>query len=326
MNLDFRAIDEPSPGSKWRALLDEFWPAYVKWYLRDGEDARPDLDTCHRELATHMPELVPAWERMVELGGNRHLLARFLTLYRPPPVRIACSQAVIDRDEYAIVRNYDFSPDLSDGVILRSHWTDTPVIATTDCLSGALDGVNGHGLAVAISFGGRPVVGPGFGAPLIVRYLLETCRNTEEAWAALGRLTVHMAYTFTLADADGDVRTVFTSPDRPATFSASPASTNHQGEIEWPEYAAFCGSAERLEAIHGALGDESMTREDLSRRFLEPPLFRTNYDHACGTLYSVALFPRERVAEYRWPTHCWRLSLDAFDEGTYVARYTGAPS
>jgi predicted choloylglycine hydrolase len=64
----------------------------------------------------------------------------------------------------------------------------------SDCVWGALDGMNAAGLAVSLNFGGRRVEGPGFGVILIVRYILETCRNAVEALAVLRRVPVHLSY------------------------------------------------------------------------------------------------------------------------------------
>ncbi len=74
-----------------------------------------------------------------------------------------------------LVRNYDYHPALWDGVLLSSSWTGRRVIAMLDSLWGVLDGINEDGLAVSLAFGGRQVVGEGFGMPLILRYVLETC-------------------------------------------------------------------------------------------------------------------------------------------------------
>ncbi len=48
-------------------------------------------------------------------------------------------------------------------------------------------------LAVALAFGGRKVTGIGFGIPLVIRYVLETCSNVEEACIVL---TAHTRYTW----------------------------------------------------------------------------------------------------------------------------------
>ena len=88
---------------------------YRAWYLREGEAARPDLATCRQALARHMPELVPAYERLVELAGGDELAARMLTLYRPPGFVVGCSQGAWTRGEPVLVRNYDYPADAARG-------------------------------------------------------------------------------------------------------------------------------------------------------------------------------------------------------------------
>ena len=80
-----------------------------------------------------------------------------------------------------LVRNYDYAPALCDGVILHSKWNDQWVIGMSDGLFGLLDGINQSGLAVSLTFGGRRVVGDGFGVPLILRYILEFCETVKDA-------------------------------------------------------------------------------------------------------------------------------------------------
>jgi hypothetical protein len=88
----FRSIEELELGDRWRAVFEERWPHYREWFLREGEEARPSYATSARMLRAHMPELVPAYERVVELAGGGDLAARMLSLYRPPPFLAACSQ------------------------------------------------------------------------------------------------------------------------------------------------------------------------------------------------------------------------------------------
>src|SRR3954471_4379729 len=71
------------------------WPALREWFLRDGDAARPSYVAAQRALHSHVPELVPVWERVVELAGGGDLAARMLSLYDPPPLMAGCSQAVV---------------------------------------------------------------------------------------------------------------------------------------------------------------------------------------------------------------------------------------
>jgi predicted choloylglycine hydrolase len=61
-----------------------------------------------------------------------------------------------------------------EGLIWISRLLDREVIAMGDGLWGVLDGINEDGLAVSLTFGGRRVLGDGFGIPLIMRYVMET--------------------------------------------------------------------------------------------------------------------------------------------------------
>jgi predicted choloylglycine hydrolase len=197
--LTFTALAEPLPGPGWHGAFSSAWPAYRRWYLRDGMSARTDLGTCARMLARHMPELVPTWERLAGLAGGDPLAAQMLTLYNPPAYLTGCSQAV-HLGQPALVRNYDYAPELLERVVLGTAFTGRRVVGMSDCLWGLVDGMNDAGLAVSLAFGGRHTVGPGFGIPLVLRYVLEVCGSAAEARDTLARLPVHMAYNVTVAD------------------------------------------------------------------------------------------------------------------------------
>ena len=196
MELVFDAVQEAEPGPKWRALFHERWPAYRAWYLSEGIEARQTYLACVTALRRHMPELLPVYERLCALAGGSDLSARFLSLYRPPAYITGCSQAVWSSsdgdDEPVLIRNYDYSPHLCDGLILDTRWSGggRRVIAMADCLWGCLDGMNDAGLAVSLSFGGRRVVGDGFGIPVVLRYALEFCATAAEATVVLQRVPV----------------------------------------------------------------------------------------------------------------------------------------
>ena len=78
----------------------------------------------------------------------------------------------------------------------------------SDCLWGALDGVNEDGLAVALAFGGRREVGRGFAVTLLLRYLLEQCADVPQALEAMAAVPVNLSYNIVLVDAVGDAALV----------------------------------------------------------------------------------------------------------------------
>jgi predicted choloylglycine hydrolase len=309
--LTFRAVAEPWPGERWRERFEATWPAFRRWYLSDGDAARPTYALARRMLAEHMPELVPAWEAMVALTDGSDVAARMLTLYSPPPLLRGCSQAVFADPDPVLVRNYDYDPGLFEGVIAATG-LQRRVIGMSDCLWGLLDGINDAGLTVALAFGGRPQVGEGFGVPLVVRYLLEVCETTGEALEVLARLPVQVSYNMTIADRHGAAATSCIAPDRTPVLRAGTAATNHPPQVEWPAHAAATRSVERERRLHELLASAD---GDVVGAFLEPPLYTRDYAGGFGTLYTAAYRPADGAVEYRWPSAGWRQSLDAFEEG-----------
>lgn len=310
----FRSIEEPELGPKWQSVFEERWPHYRAWFLRDGEAARPSYATSARMFRAHMPELTPWYERVVELAGGGDLAARMLSLYKPPPYLAACSQGVWTREAGpTLVRNYDYAPSRMEGVIWSTR-LQRRVIGMSDCLWGLLDGMNDAGLAVSLTFGGRRALGDGFGIPIVVRYLLEICEDVASAREVLARLPYSLSHNLTIVDRAGDVLTAYLSPDREPIFREFPAATNHQGIVEWPEQARATRTIEREQRIVALLSAPDSTVRSFSDSFLLPPLFSTAYSSGFGTLYTAVYRAAEGGVEYRWPSHSWHLSFDAFDE------------
>jgi predicted choloylglycine hydrolase len=326
MELLFTAVDEARAGAKWQALFQRHWPAYRQWFLSEGMEPRPTYGQALRQLKAHMPELLPTYERLCELAGGGDLEARFLALYRPPAYLTGCSQAVWLGDDPLLVRNYDYAPALCEGAILRSNWNGRTVLAMVDCLWGALDGVNDAGLAVSLTFGGRQVVGDGFGVPLIVRYILEFCDSVKEAQAVLRRVPCHMAYNVTAVDRSGSFMTAYLAPDRPPLIKQVPVAANHQGRIDWHKYARATATLERERYLYFRLQEAGMTADKLVRCFFRAPLYTTAYDRGFGTVYTAAYRPASGEASYIWPDGRWRQSLAHFQEGTRHQGFTPSPA
>ena len=316
--MTLHGLREATPGPRWRALFEATWPAYRAWYLREGDQARPDLDTARSRLARHMPELVGTWETLVELSGGDETAARMLTQWDLPRFLPGCSQAVVAGPAPLLVRNYDYSPDLFEQVVLSSAFTGRKVIGTSDCLWGLLDGMNEDGLVVSLAFGGRPGSTPGFAIPLVVRYLLEIAGTVREARAALDRLPVAMAYNLTMTDASGEVCTAFVTPGRAPEYSPAAVATNHRGRTpEHPDHARRFRSVERQRHLEQLLAGP-VHPDDLVDAFLRAPLHSPEYAQGFGTLYTAAYRPAEGRVDYRWPGQSWTRTFDAPDDTTQV--------
>ncbi|MEZ5566466.1 MAG: C45 family peptidase [Gammaproteobacteria bacterium] len=321
MQLQFRALSDDGSGSRWLTLFKRFWPAYRSWYLREGYLARPTYLQCREALTTYLPGFVPIWEQLVEQAGGGDIAARFLSLYCPPPYLAGCSQAVWPGRDPLLVRNYDYDPRTFEATVLRTCWGQRAVMGTSDCLVGLVDGVNDAGLVVSLTFGGRRVVGVGFGVPLLLRYTLQMCDTTADAVRLLTRIPTHMAYNVTIVDRHSQVKTLQLSPDRPAIVLDTSVATNHQESIEWVAHARATATIERERFLLKRLTAHPESATDFVAAFLRPPLYSVHFNRGFGTLYTAALSPLKREVTYAWPGFEWRLALADFHESTKVITY-----
>lgn len=312
-SLTLHAFREDRPGPRWRAVYDATWPQYRSWYLRPGTGRRPSVVEAEQALLRYMPELHPTWKRLVALTGGNATAAAMLTHWNMPAFAPGCSQVVIHTGPRALIRNYDYHPDLFEQVVMSTRFSDRQVIGTSDCLWGLLDGMNSDGLAVSLTFGGAKGNGTGFGIPLVVRYLLEVASTVEAAVSALSRLPVSMSYNLTLTDRGGDFRTVYLAPERVMEERDCPLATNHRFDRpEDPAHAHRFRSLERQAHIRDLLADRPHA-DHVAEEFLRPPLRSHDYANGFGTLYTADYRPDSGEVHYRWPGTAWTRRFDSSD-------------
>jgi predicted choloylglycine hydrolase len=314
MSLIFRALSEDHPGPKWAGLFSEYWPAYLRWWSREGRSGRPTYLECRRALSKHMPEILGLYDTLCEKAGGGDAEARFLSFYCPPRYLAGCSQAIWPGDEPLLVRNYDYDPGAFDAVLLRTRWNGRGVIGTSDGLFGLVDGMNDAGLAVSLTFGGRREVGTGFGVPLILRYILQTCETASEAGEVLKRVPCHMSYNVTVLDSARRYLTAYLTPDRPTVITHAAVATNHQERVEWSSHARFTATVERERFLLQRLTLHPETQSRFVGAFLKPPLYSMAFASGFGTLYTAAYRPAARTMDLHWPGRAWTKSFDYFPE------------
>jgi acyl-CoA:6-aminopenicillanic acid acyl transferase len=110
-----------------------------------------------------------AWKPLAGLLAGDPEAAAALALWNPPPFLTGCLQAAVLAGGPALIRNYGWDYRLFDGVVARTAYTGRRVLGMLDCLWGLLNGINDAGLAVSLTFGGRPELAEGFGIPLVIR-------------------------------------------------------------------------------------------------------------------------------------------------------------
>ena len=322
MTLTFDAVSEATPGPKWAARWQRSWPAYEAWFIARGGDHGPSRSECRSAMLHYMPELVPTYDRLVQIAGGSDRAARFLSTWCPPQYLGGCSLAAMaDADDVRLVRNYDLSPELNEGLLLRSEWTGRAVMGMVEFLWGLSDGINDAGLSVALAYGGRSETSVGFGITTILRYILETCETTDEALKVLRRVPSHMAYNIVIADKSGKTASAELSPGGGLKLMPEAIATNHQSGEALPDRAAFTRSYER----HAHLRKTRAQPRTLTRQFLKGPLLQDRYAEGFGTLFTAEYDCIAETLSLIWRDARWDQSLASFEEGRKVVAYMAAP-
>ena len=101
-------------------------------------------------------------------------------------------------------RNYDFRPRGYEArfALLQAHGSYAS-IGGSHQLTGRLDGMNEHGLAIGLHLVKVRPRAPGLTSTLVVRRVLDSCATTAEAVDLLRRLPHAMQYNYSLLDAGG---------------------------------------------------------------------------------------------------------------------------
>ncbi|MET2717000.1 C45 family peptidase [Streptomyces harbinensis] len=314
LHKTFRTVDVGSgDDGRWARLIRETYPpeALAGWLTEEGR-TEDGARAARRLFETHLPELVPALERLRAGLADIPHTGTLLTLAAVRPFFAGCTQIGAGGE---LLRNYDFDPDEVEGSIVRSHLL-RPVIGTQEGGWGLLDGMNDAGLAISLTFGGRKVHGPGFAVVIVIRYLLETCTTVDEALARLRTLPITVPQNLTLVDPHRAV-TVHLGPDIPLTEAPDACAANHQSEPVPPEQERETRTGERLAAVRAAGPDVAA--------MLRPPLHHGGYNRGFGTVYTAHYRPAEGAVTYHWPAaDSWSLSFGTFTEETRTIRLGAA--
>jgi predicted choloylglycine hydrolase len=308
----FTALDENLPGPKWQSRWEYSWPAYRAW-LATRRFQEPSPAACLDALHRHMPQLLETYRKLLALSGGGELEACFLSHWRPPEYLSGCSVAAkASHGMVRLVRNYDLSPELNEGLLLKSRWRK-PVMGMVEFLWGLSDGVNKAGLCAAIAYGGRSGVGVGFGITLIIRYILETCSTVREALDVLARVPSHMAYNVTLADRLGNTASVELQPGGGLRQVWPAIATNHQSGPEQVIHHRFTETHDRRAYLQSLLADDPRP-DSIVNAFLAAPLFQTRYSEGFGTLFTAEYDPCDVRVTMHWQRDKWTQSFRNFRE------------
>lgn len=160
------------------------------------------------------------------------------------------------------------------------------------------DGVNEYGLAVGLTFIYPQIIQPGLNAGMLVRYLLEKCKDTKEVLNKLNQLIIASSQTLTIVDRHGDMAIVECDPNhviiiRPNCDEDFIVTTNHFHAEEMRLYKSTniddWKSHERYSVAYEALKNHQLSIQ-LAKDILSGHYgFMCQYDRKTGadTVWSV---------------------------------------
>ncbi len=163
------------------------------------------------------------------------------------------------------------------------------------------DGINEFGLAIGLTFIYPKIRQAGFNAGMLVRYLLEKCKTTEETILKLKELPIASAQTLTIIDRTGDMAVVecnseqieILKPNKEENFVIA-TNNFHSDKLkkyEHPDYIDDWKAEERYKVAYNSLKEnKSNFSLELAKDILSGKYgFMCQYDRKTGadTVWSV---------------------------------------
>lgn len=228
-------------------------------------ERRAFAEACIPLYQAHYPQILEEIRGVAE-GLHRDFMeiAEFLCSMYCYVFDSRCSTIAFSaQGKTVFARNSDFSTSiegLCDSPLYRLQGCPA-FLGNTTAWTEIEDGVNEWGLAVGLTFVYPVKIAPGLNAGMLVRYLLERCKTTDQAICALERLPIASAQTITLADPSGKLAVVECNCDRMAVLRPQPGThfvfaTNHfvSPEMQPYQYSGVddCHSHQRYQTCAAA--------------------------------------------------------------------------
>ncbi|NIK12596.1 C45 family autoproteolytic acyltransferase/hydolase [Alkalibacillus almallahensis] len=170
-----------------------------------------DLDELKKVYSLHAPHLLHELAGIADSMNISLCQAAIFSGFSAPEIQGMGYSSVVNAN--MLVRNYDFSPEIYDGrLVLVQPDEGFASVGHSLHVTGRTEGVNEHGLAVALHFVNSEDTQTGFTAASVIRIILDTCKNTEEAVDVIKQLPHSWSYNYSIGDSEGNVVVVEESP------------------------------------------------------------------------------------------------------------------
>lgn len=262
---------------------------YLKNRAYEWKKRRPKFQLDLKETKAMYDMYAPyIWDELMGLQNTLKITDEEMLLnlahYRTNPKPSGCSVYV---DQTHFIRNYDYHPNTYDGYIHLFEPTDGGylTLAPVSRVTGRMDGINEHGLTMGYNFMNRKEPEDGFVCFMIGRFILELCKDVEDAKHLLKEIPHRGGFTYIIKDKLQDY-TVAETSGRSVAFRKDSVCTNHYLHLT-EENRRFVRESEERFLIAKSIQNPS--KEDLKNYFTKKEfgLFVDNYRSWAGTIHTV---------------------------------------
>ncbi|HLR03269.1 MAG TPA: C45 family peptidase [Virgibacillus sp.] len=250
-----------------------------------------DLDEMKDIYTSYAPHLLQELSGIADSMDISLRKAALFSGFGAPGIQgMGCSSMV---SHNVLVRNYDFSPEVYDArfVCVQPNEGYASVGHSLHVI-GRTEGVNEKGLAVALHFVNNKDTQTGLTAASVIRIILDTCKNTQEAVNVIKQLPHSWSYNFSIGDAEGNAVVVEESPlDIKVRKSEEILfCTNHfqRQDMSILNRENLEGTQERLNYLSHRHFEDMNEKEIFNLFITDTPLYTEEYHEFFGTLHTFA--------------------------------------
>ncbi|AYV66140.1 peptidase C45 [Niallia circulans] len=260
-----------------------------------------DYENMHSIYSTYAPHLLEELEGLAQgLGISSIRAASMFSGYQVPKIDAMGCTAILTDETY--VRNYDFSPDLYDGIFSCIQAEDALTTAGYNLqILGRHDGVNEEGLVMGFHFVSYSGYTKGISPWAAIRMALDTCSSVDDASALLKEIPHSACYNFSVGDKKGNIAVIEATPEKVCIRKDEKllSCVNHfqTSELQDKNRLAIDGSVKRNNYLQSFQG-KKRTQQEMFSIFAKKssPLFFRNYDQLFGTLHTFSYsFQESRI-------------------------------
>lgn len=183
-----------------------------------GEEQSSFAAACHPYYESHFPNILQEIQGLAD-GQDcsfEQLEAVLFSMYCMVP-SCHCSHFAVRNEQHVLFgRNSDFLTcieKLYTNCIYHFSGDSYSFTGNTTAFVQMEDGVNEHGLAIGLTMVSSNIIRPGLNAGMILRLILETCVNVQDALKLLNKLPIASGQTFILVDRTGSIALAECNPE-----------------------------------------------------------------------------------------------------------------